>query len=205
MTSTASRPVGEPGASATTFSYAQAAKGRAAPTTVPTAQISQQTSGANTPSRGSNSTINTLPGSMNGATNPDIDRGVNKGGEAALKATSAGSEAEPKVVVTTPGSDPSSPSLATTSNANPPEEEHLVNTNPVSISSWDKQPQDETPIDKPIEGMERKKGRKGKKEKSPEKEAETEKEELKIEVLVAAPPPAVNFWQQRIEAQAAKA
>jgi la-related protein 1 len=206
MTSTASRPLGEPGAGATTFSYAEAAKGRAAPTTVSTAQISQHTSGTNTPSRESNSTINTPSGSVNGATNPDIDRGVNKCGEGAPKATSTSSEVEFKAIVATAlGSDPSSPSLATALNSNlPKEEEHLVNANPTSNSLWDKQMQDETPIDKSLEGIERKKAKKAKKDKSPEKEAETEKEELKIEVLVAAPPPAVNFWQQRIEAAKAK-
>jgi la-related protein 1 len=58
--------------------------------------------------------------------------------------------------------------------------------------------------EKASELTDRKKGKKGKKEKT-EKETEVEKEEPKPEILVAAPPPAVNIWQQRKEAQAAKA
>lgn len=199
MTSTAPRPLCEPGAGAAIFSYAQAAKGRTATTTASTTQISQNTSGTNTP-RESNSAIITPSGSVNGTINPEIDGGATTNSEAGFKATS-GSEAEPKTsIVAAFESALSSPGFAVPSNSTPSKgEEPSVNAND---SAWDKQSHGETPVDKPIDGTERKKCRKGKK--SAEKEMEAEKEELKAESLVAAPPPAVNIWQKRIEAQAAK-
>jgi la-related protein 1 len=53
--------------------------------------------------------------------------------------------------------------------------------------------------EKPSESAEGRRGKKGKKQRNNEKEAEKEKEEVKPEILVPAPLPAVNFWQQRKE------
>jgi la-related protein 1 len=98
---------------------------------------------------------------------------------------------------------PNSPSFGTASTSTLPKEEDITLAATGSESNWRKPQPSST--EKSPEATEGRKGKKGKKQKNTEKEPELEKEEMKPEVLVAAPPPAVNIWQQRKEAQAAKA
>jgi la-related protein 1 len=100
---------------------------------------------------------------------------------------------------------PVSPSLGTASTSTlPKEEDDFILVGGPNESGRDKNSQEKPTNEKHSEGTEGRKGKKGKKQKNAEKEAaEKEKEEIKQEVLVPAPLPTVNFWQQR-KAEAAK-
>lgn len=203
MASTAARPLGESSSGAATFSYAQAAKGAKA-TTASTVHSSQATSGANTPSKESNPLADTPSGSVNGATVSEVDRSAKINGDNTSRVASAGPEAENKAG-SLGVSGPSSPSFGTASTATLPKEDMSSSLPNLSFDSpWDRPHQNGTSHEKTPEGSERKKGKKGKKDKTAEKEPEVEKEEVKPEILVAAPLPAVNPWAIRREAQAAK-
>jgi len=218
MTSTAARPLGDSGPANTTFSYAQAAKGRATSSTVPTVpsratsaivsnvQSSKTTSGTNSPPEESNSQTENLSGATATAAVPDADQSVSVNGETDSKTTSNAPEYEKQSTpLMPPKSSPSVTSVGTASTSTLPKEEDVPVPLKLSDSPWDRPFHIETGNEKAPEITDRKKSKKGKKEKTSEKEAEAEKEEPKPEILVAAPPPAVNIWQQRKEAQAAKA
>lgn len=200
MTSTAGRPSNESGSSGTTFSYAQAAKGRAPSATGVTMQASQDTSGVTTPSKESNS------GSSVGLGYNEADGAAVTNGDVMSKSVSTMPESDLNSINSIPSkSSPSSPSIGSDTTPTLPkgDESAFMSRMPVE-SPWDRPSQQETQLDRSVEPTERRKGRKGKKDKTSEKEAEPVKEEVKPEVLVAAPPPAVNIWQQRMKAEAAK-
>lgn len=207
MSSTASRPA-EAIPAVPTFSYAQAAKGHTPSSTASAIQSSQATSGVSTPAKESVSAAHTPSASVNGAAGSDAgDRSLNGTHDVVNKADPLGvginMEAKSKSP-TNSGSLPNSPSIRAASTSTFPKEEELTLATNESESSW-RNTQSASGTEKSAELTEGRRGKKGKKQKNIEKEPEKEKEELKQEVLVAAPPPAVNIWQQRKEAQAAKA
>lgn len=197
-----------------TFSYAMAAKGRATSTTNSTMQSSQaSTSGVSTPAKESNSVSNTPSASVNGAAaSENGDRNISGATEALSKSDPLGvginTDAKPTAQVTT-GSNPASPTVdAAPSTTIPKEEELALNGNAdASEQGWEKagRSREEKPSAEASEARKPKKSKKQKKDdREVEKEKEKEKEEVKVpEVpLVPAPPPAVNFWEQRKEAAA---
>ncbi|KAB8289502.1 hypothetical protein EYC80_010662 [Monilinia laxa] len=196
-----------------TFSYAMAAKGRATSSTANSAMQSSQASasGVSTPAKESNSVSNTPSASVNGAAaSENGDRNINGASEALSKddAPGAGANADAKSTLQI---EPESPSLgAASSTAIPKEDELTLNgTADSSEQGWEKagRSREEKPSAETSEGRKPKKSKKQKKDdKDAEKEKEKEKEEVKApEIpLIPAPPPAVNFWEQRKEAQAAK-
>ena len=218
MTSAASRPLGDSGPAITTFSYAQAAKGRATSSTIPTVQSratsaivsnvqsSKAMSGTSSPPEESIPQTESLSGTTAGAGVPDADQSGSINGEASSKTTSNAPESEKQSTpIMPPKSSPSVTSVGTASTSTLPKEEDAPAPLKLSDPPWERPSHIETGPEKASEITDRKKIKKGKKEKTTEKEAEAEKEEPKPEILVAAPPPAVNIWQQRKEAQAAKA
>jgi la-related protein 1 len=105
---------------------------------------------------------------------------------------------------TKPRSSPVSPSFGTASTSTLPkedkEDDFVLGGSAPSDALRDRSSQGgASATEKPTEATEGRKGKKSKKQKSNEKEAEKEKEEAKAEVLVPAPLPTVNFWQQRKE------
>jgi la-related protein 1 len=198
MSSTSSRLVGDGAPPPPVFSYAQAAKGRPASTVASTIQSSQtNTSGVSTPARDPSSVIHTPSGGSERG-----DRSVNGSHDVSNKVDVSrdGSISDSKT--TKPKSTPASPSFGTASTSTLPKEERdddfvLVG----STSSDSARDRHVLAVEKPVESAEGRKGKKSKKQKNAEKETEKEKEkeEAKPEVLVPAPLPAVNFWQQRKE------
>ena len=205
MSSTASRPA-EASPAAPTFSYAQAAKGRTASSTTSAIQSSQATSGVSTPAKETVSATHTPSASVNGTASSDAgDRGLNGSYDVVNKADPLGvginMEAKSKSLSVS-GSLPNSPNVATASTSALPKEEDLTLAGNPSESVWERSTRSASGAEKSSETNEGRKGKKGKKQKNTEKEPEKEKEEVKQDILVAAPPPAVNIWQQRKEAQA---
>ncbi|TEY35771.1 hypothetical protein BOTCAL_0580g00010 [Botryotinia calthae] len=201
-----------------TFSYAMAAKGRVTSTANSAMQSSQvSASGVSTPAKESNSVSNTPSASVNGAAGSENgDRNTNGSTEVPIKSGPLGvgsnTDANPTSQVSA-GSIPESPSVAATPNATIPKEEELSLNVAADDSEqgWEKagRNREDKPSPEAIEGRKSKKSKKQKKddkEAEKEKEKEKDKEEVKVpEIpLVPAPPPAVNFWEQRKEAQAAK-
>ncbi|KAF7860829.1 hypothetical protein EAF04_008347 [Stromatinia cepivora] len=199
-----------------TFSYAMAAKGRATSTANSAMQSSQASaSGVSTPAKESNSVSNTPSVSVSGAAGSENgDRNINGATEALSKSDPLGvgvnTDAKPTSQVST-GSISESPNVNAAPSATMPKEEELAlnGTADASEQGWEKagRSREEKPSVEASEGRKPKKSKKQKKDdKEAEKEKEKEKEEVKVpEVpLVPAPPPAVNFWEQRKEAQAAK-
>jgi len=214
MTSTTSGSPAQVAPAPPLFSYAQAAKGRATATAASSILSNQSTSGISTPAKDTISAINTPPASINGATTGSEvgDRSTNGTYDAVSKSDplGVGMESESKsTTLVNSGSIPASPSFGTASTSTLPKEEDLtLPTTTQSESVWDRTPT-VNGIEKAGEATEGRRGKKGKKQKNAEKEAEKEaekqkEEERKLESLVAAPPPAVNIWQQRKEAQALK-
>lgn len=193
------------------FSYAQAAKGRPAVAAAPSTASTQATSGISTPGKDTSSTANTPSASINGATagseGGDRDRSVNGSHESITKSDplGVGLESDSRTA-TLVNSIPASPSFGTASTSTLPKEEDLTLTNAVpSESVWDRHSQAANGTEKSTEPTEGRRAKRGKKQKNAEKEAEKEaekqkEEEKKLEMLVAAPPPAVNIWQQRAQA-----
>lgn len=171
-----------------TFSYAQAAKGLAAPTTSQqsvksTEQVSkttQDTESHTTPVSEQNST------SVAGESPKESDKPESITDHES-KSTTTGSS---KNAV----SGTSSPNFGTASTSTLAKDDEIsAIANGLADSHWDKQSQASTLADKSTNGKDSKKDDSTKSEKNPPKE------------LKAAPPPAVNVWQQRKEAQEAKA
>lgn len=166
------------------FSYAQAAKGLAASNTskLPTDQITE-TSPEDESSKVSLSTqtSNTIVAETSG----DSEK-PESSVDHESKSTTTGSS---KNVV----SNTSSPSIGTASTSTLAKEDEIpAIPNGTSDSTWDKQSQTSNPTDKAASVSESKDGS-TKSEKAAQKE------------LKAAPIPSVNIWQQRKEAQEAKA
>ncbi|KAH8808402.1 hypothetical protein F5884DRAFT_369579 [Xylogone sp. PMI_703] len=202
MSTQTSRLPGEAPSNQAAFSYAQAAKGRATSNTNTTIQSSQTTSGANTPAKDATSAAVSVNGSTaevaehiaNGT--HDLGKGENI---SAVRSDSSESR------LTAANTAPTSPSVGSASASTIPKEDGLNLANSTGgESGWDKSVPASGGMDKHSEAGDGKKGRKGKKSKNAEKESEKEKVE-EPKVYVPAAPPAVNFWQQRQEAQAAKA
>jgi la-related protein 1 len=171
----------------------------------------QGASGVNTPVKDANSATNTPSASINGAATGseggDREKIVNGTYDSVTKSDplGVGTESESRTA-TLVNSIPASPSFGTASTSTLPKEEDitLVNTAP-SESVWDRHSQPANGHEKSTEPTEGRRGKKGKKQKNTEKEAEKEaekqkEEEKKLEMLIAAPPPAVNIWQQRAQA-----
>ncbi|ESZ89829.1 hypothetical protein SBOR_9787 [Sclerotinia borealis F-4128] len=200
-----------------TFSYAMAAKGRATSTANSAMQSSQTSaSGVSTPAKESNSVSNTPSVSVNGAAGSENgDRNINGATESRSKGDPLGvgvnTDAKPTPQVGA-GSMPESPSVgaaSTTTISKEQEELALSRTADMSEQRWEKagRSREEKPSAEMSEGRKPKKSKKQKKDdKEADKEKEKDKEEVKVPdvPLVPAPPPAVNFWEQRKEAQAAK-
>ncbi|QKX56097.1 uncharacterized protein TRUGW13939_03197 [Talaromyces rugulosus] len=168
-----------------TFSYAQAAKGLAAPNT------SQQSA--------------QLPTDQVTETSPEDESSKDSQTSDTIVAETSGDSEKPESVVdhesksTTTGSsknvvsNTSSPSIGTASTSTLAKEDDIpAIPNGTSDSTWDKQSQTSNPTDKAASVSESKDGS-TKSEKAAQKE------------LKAAPIPTVNIWQQRKEAQDAKA
>jgi la-related protein 1 len=196
----------ESGAAATAFSYAQAAKGRTTTSTSTTVLSSQNSSRSNTPSREAGLAVDNALDSVNGSIT-EIGRSISASGDRKqdIKTSTTLVEVQ-SLAVTAMSSSPSSPSYGSASTSTLPKEEEIPTASKLtSDSPWDRQPTE--PSENRWEGSDRKKGgKRSRKDRNADKEAEKEKEEPKpVEILVAAPPPAVNIWQQRMGAQAAKA
>ena len=215
MSSTESRAPAQATPSPPVFSYAQAAKGRATTASTASSQISQATSGISTPKESYSPLIltNTFGAAAAAAqaaataaataNSEPAEKVANGTHEPVTKADPLGlgleSESKSSTIVNT-SSTPASPSFGTASTSTLPKEDDFT-THGATQSDlvWDK---NTNGTDKGADAD--RKFKKGKK-KTSEKEIEKEKEEEKRpEVLVAAPPPPVNIWQQRREAQALK-
>ncbi|QSZ30380.1 hypothetical protein DSL72_004903 [Monilinia vaccinii-corymbosi] len=195
------------------FSYAMAAKGRATSTANSAMQSSQASaSGVSTPAKESNSVSNTPSASVYGAAaSENGDKNINGATEFLSKgdALGAGVKADIK---STSQIESESPSVGAASNAAVPKEEDeltLDGTAEASDQGWEKAGRSrEEKHSAAAETSEGRKPKKSKKQKKDDKEAEKEKEKEGVKIpeipLVSAPPPAVNFWEQRKEAQAAK-
>ncbi|KAI9732483.1 MAG: hypothetical protein M1818_007521 [Claussenomyces sp. TS43310] len=207
MSSTISKPLAESGSGSVGFSYAQAAKGR---TTSQTAQPSEPTSGTNGPSKSSRATSDTISGVVNGVNNADVDPNTSSpedGSSTTGKLLRTLTKApQTSSAPATFESSPPSPSFGSSSTSTLAKEEESQTLPPhLADATWQRGTRLPSATDQFSEGAERKKAKKNKKDKAADKEVEKEKEEMKpAEILVAAPPPAVNIWQQRKEAQAAK-
>jgi la-related protein 1 len=205
MSSTESKAPAQASQAAPVFSYAQAAKGRAAATgTSP----SQATSGISTPAKESHSPMLTLGPSLSAAaanSEAAAEKVTNGTHEPVMAADPLGlsldSESKSPTLINT-SSTPASPSFGTASTSTLPKEDDLaLHASSLSESTWDR---NTNGSDKGGDADARR-SKKGKKKSSEKEESESLKEEeKKPEVLVAAPPPMVNIWQQRREAQALK-
>ncbi|RDL42109.1 Winged helix DNA-binding protein [Venustampulla echinocandica] len=206
MSSTTSRSTGDLAANPPMFSYAQAAKGRAAATAPSSATSNQATSGVSTPARDPHSTVDTpLGGSERG------DQSVNGGSDVPHRAEQSGnaSTAGSRTAASTKSiSRPASPSALTASTSTLPiedKEEFTLVGGSTPDSTRDRNSHNGNSAEKGAETPEGRKSKKGKKQKNAEKEAaDKEKDEVKQpEILVPAPLPTFNFWQLRKE-EAAK-
>ena len=191
-----------------TFSYAQAAKGRAASSTTSAIQSSQANSGISTPAKESIPASHPLSASEFGAAASDTGGpSINGTQDIINKADPLGvgiaMESKAKSL-THSGSLPDSPSFGSASTSTLAKEEEVTFAANGLESNW-RNHQSLPGTEKASETIEGRRAKKGKKQRNAEKEPEKEKEEVKQEVLVAAPPPTVNFWQQRKEELAAKA
>jgi la-related protein 1 len=204
MSSIQSRPSGEGAPVAPpVVSYAQAAKGQTASTTASALQSSQiTTSGISTPAKETSSAVNTPSGGSERG-----DRSVNGSFESAGKVDQPTESSSLELQVPTsskPEASLGSPSFGTSTlpkeDKEEKEDDFTLVGGALSNSARDPNSQNgSTSNEKPAESTEGRRGKKGKKQRNNEKEVEKEKEELKPEILVPAPLPAVNFWQQRRE------
>ncbi|KAL1961489.1 hypothetical protein VTN77DRAFT_1827 [Rasamsonia byssochlamydoides] len=174
------------------FSYAQAAKG------LSTASASQQPAKSSTEqtAREESSNSSAAGGSANPAsTQNEAPREGDKGELGADPESKSATTGSSKNVV----SGTSSPSIGTASTSTLPKEDDIStipNGTSDTTSTWDKQSQASVPTEKPNAAGEAKKEESSN---SSSEKAAPPKE------LKAAPIPAVNVWQQRKEAQEAKA
>jgi len=218
MSAVTGKPAVELTSPAPTFSYAQAAKGRSSsgPATIQGGKVA---SGHGTttkePSPPTITDLTPLP-AVPDPTKIDIETpGGNPTGEGLTnesvpkeqrsdlsrsKATSPSPQREITAQSQVLSSTPSSPSFGAASTSTLPKEDDLSSTpNASSDSTWDKQSQTSHSPEKAGPQGE------GDKENEKEKGHSWEKEIAKPASLKPAPPPALNIWQQRREAQEAKA
>lgn len=206
MASTTSRPNSEAVSAPPVFSYAQAAKGRAAATTASAIQSHQSsTSGVSTPAKDTASVANTPAG------------GSERGEKSVNGSTGAASRQDPSAEIAVPewrtaapksASIPTSPSFGTASTSTLPKEDKDDDFVLVGVTASEARERNNaanTSSERPGENTEGRRSKKGKKQRNTErdaekeKEKEREKEEVKQEILVPAPLPTINFWQQRKE------
>ncbi|KAI9840061.1 MAG: hypothetical protein M1819_000254 [Sarea resinae] len=204
MAATTSAPPGEQATAPPTFSYAQAAKGKSSSGS--TTQSSKVASGTNGPSKEVKpitSPTSTAP-SVNGASEggdqtSELSNGVGGGQSTTSQPSQTKGTSSPPTGQTNGRSQngissPSSPAFGTSSTSTLPKEDDISCTpNLSSESTWDKQSQASVVLEKSSEN-----GNNSAKDKEGEKEKATPK------ILKEAPPPAINFWLQRKEAQEAK-
>lgn len=176
---------------AATFSYAQAAKGL--PATQPAKATSAEPNDAGSKSEEQNTDPDAQVSQDPAVPEADATRETEK------TAAPSGREAEPVAATAAPNakqdvSGTSSPSVGNSSTA-PKDEESSNTVNGTSESTWDKQSQ-ASAAEKPNGAAA---------EEAKEKLAEKEKNVAPPKELKAAPLPVVNVWQQRREAQEAKA
>ncbi|KAI6713458.1 hypothetical protein PZA11_001341 [Diplocarpon coronariae] len=206
MSSAPSKSSGEalPAPAPPVFSYAQAAKGRAAATTASAIQSHQSTmAGSSTPAKEPSSTINTPSGGSERG-----ERSVNGSYETPSKVelpdSSRNKDIKPSTSIKAVSS-ATSPSFGTASTSTLPKEDKDDDFTLAGSSELNRDRCSHgAGADRNAEA-EGRKGKKGKKSKSAEKDADKEKEKegVKPEIFVPAPLPTVNFWQQRKE-EAAK-
>ncbi|PGH18527.1 hypothetical protein AJ79_00304 [Helicocarpus griseus UAMH5409] len=195
-----------------TFSYAQAAKGLAAASPVSNAAEKQNKSSTTSSDP---SSVRTAAGSVDGdGSNQTVASSTTdmESSSIATEPTDATDKSQPSVerksdsTVTAPptgapskntSSGTASPSTGTTSTTLPKEDEVSATPNGSSDSNWDKQSQ--------ASGVAEKSNKTSESGKEKSKESGWEKDTPVAKELKAAPIPAVNVWQQRREAQEAKA
>lgn len=169
-----------------TFSYAQAAKGLAATTT--SQQIAKPTEQSGKTAQDSEATKNTAPEQILASVPPESEKAESIADHESKSATTGST----KNAV----SGASSPSFGTASTSTLAKEDEIP---PITNgdSQWDNKSQTSALAEKSVTNKE-KNGKKDESGKPADKA--TPVKELKV-----APPPAVNIWQQRKEAQEAKA
>jgi la-related protein 1 len=176
---------------AATFSYAQAAKGViATPSAANPASTEQDKPAPKTDEQSANSSVQM---------EPETTAGTAKTSQEAEK-TAASTDKDSESTTTAPSktnvSGTSSPSVGTSSTSTVPKEDESSNTpNGITESNWDKQSQ--------ASGTDKQSNAQDAKDKASASSDKDKKVPLKE--LKAAPLPAVNVWQQRKEAQEAKA
>jgi la-related protein 1 len=184
-------PVPHGAMSASTFSYAQAAKGMSTPITA-----SKPTSGSATPAKdGAPATMNGSMGHVPSWADEAEDETLNNQSQPTRDAQPQ--EASSKPVQQTQSADVSgvsSPEIGASSTSTAIKDDDVASLpNEASDSTWDNKSQASTSVDKSVDGA----------EKSPEKGKKSKSAPAKP--FQEAPLPAVNFWQKRAEEQKAKA
>ena len=196
-----------------TFSYAQAAKGR--PTTSANPQNTGVRSGSVTPAKDAPHTgLSSSAASANGSNTAEErdttisddrkpreqSKGSNRPSVPATQPKAATLVAQASSITRKSTSTPTSPSLGTASTSTiAKEDDSSCTPNASSDSTWDKQSQASVNPEKAGEPA------LGSKDSAKDDVGEKEPEKEKPKVLMAAPVPAVNFWQQRAQEAKAKA
>lgn len=195
---------------ATTFSYAQAAKGQSVSQAAPSQSNPSQATPASTKSSQDATTATTSSSIASSITTPANSNGNESVGPASVTSTQPGQanvdvESKPtnEEPVATPNP-PSEPSVLPTQEAEKPQVETVQQSEEKRDRSTNSSSRTQDPNDA--------KKKKGKKNRAAEKDTEQDHDEDAKESvppppqpeLTEAPIPAVNIWQQRREAQAAK-
>ncbi|POS87126.1 hypothetical protein EPUL_000716 [Erysiphe pulchra] len=184
MSSTAMNFVGEKSSGPQIFSYAQAAKGRPSATSSFAAQTNQSaTPTSNASTKDMNSIVSTPSQS---SVREDQSATESMETLSRLEISAETTALDSKTIRSEPSdSPPSTPGLVSASISSPSKENEKEDDY-ASVGSNAGPVRDQNST-----------GKKGRRQKSTSDE--TEREEIKPEVLVPAPLPAVNFWQQRKE------
>ena len=210
MASTTSKQPAE-GMPAPVFSYAQAAKGRATSNPTSTTQTSHGVPDVSTAAKDLG-LVSSMALSANGVGNSESDEHDVHG------AVEVHSKAENDEVIrdmerrvsgsVKSTSIPASPSSKPLSSSTlPKDEDNLSRNSNMSDTAGENDNTQEGigAAEQTTEAAEGRRGKRQRKAKGSDKGAEKDKEDLKSETFIAAPVPVVNVWQQRKEAQAAKA
>ena len=227
MSSTAQKPINEPAQPGPVFSYAQAAKGKSPsihPTSPPSKTVSEATethSAQPKPQDISVKQSNTdesepipRPSEGRAAKATDWRSGMNPDSLSNGKATTNTTTATPspqrrsEAQSQNAGSAPSSPDFGSATASLLPKEDDLFSIpNGSSDSTWDKHSQTSRGGDKNGEKAENAKETDMEEKDAKEADSKTswDEEPPSPTILKEAPPPTINFWQQRMEAQEAKA
>lgn len=219
MSAATQKPVGEASQVGTSFSYAQAAKGRSPSvlSTLPSGKVPTEPVDASERKTSAPESKITVIDSrpVEGLAGKIPDEGNAKVSLEPTAASSGSSDAHTKSAVPhlhqqpdaqpqVAASTPSSPSYGTASTSTlPKEDETLSAANGSSDSTWDKQSQGSR------NGQNAQNGPKSNEKNEGDKEQSTiptwDEESPALASLKEAPPPAVNIWQHRKELQDAKA